>query len=123
MINNLLAGVLPQEGGLESTASWTYTAAVFLLGLLTLVGVAFGVHSIIAGHEHTFGVTRDVPWGVLIAAYVFFVVTSTGLCIVSSVGHVFGFKDFNPIAKRAVFLSIATIVACDSTRQNPWWGI
>jgi molybdopterin-containing oxidoreductase family membrane subunit len=111
MINNLLAGVLPQEGGLESTASWTYTAAVFLLGLLTLVGVAFGVHSIIAGHEHTFGVTRDVPWGVLIAAYVFFVVTSTGLCIVSSVGHVFGFKDFNPIAKRAVFLSIATIVA------------
>ena len=111
MMNNLLAGVLPQEGGLESAASWKYTAAVMLCGVLTLVGVAFGIHSIIAGHEHTFGVTRDVPWGVLIAAYVFFVVTSTGLCIVSSVGHVFGFKDFNPIAKRAVFLSIATIVA------------
>lgn len=110
-MNNLLAGVLPQEGGLESTASWAYTTAVMLCGLLTLVGVAFGVHSIVVGHEHTFGVTRDVPWGVLIAAYVFFVVTSTGLCIVSSVGHVFGFKDFNPIAKRAVFLSIATIVA------------
>jgi len=110
-MNNLLAGVLPQEGGLESTASWQYTLAVMLCGLLTLIGVAFGVHSIVVGHEHTFGVTRDVPWGVLIAAYVFFVVTSTGLCIVSSVGHVFGFKDFNPIAKRAVFLSIATIVA------------
>ena len=111
MMNNLLAGVLPQEGGLESAASWKYTTAVMLCGLLTIVGVAFGVHSIVVGHEHTFGVTRDVPWGVLIAAYVFFVVTSTGLCIVSSVGHVFGFKDFNPIAKRAVFLSIATIVA------------
>jgi molybdopterin-containing oxidoreductase family membrane subunit len=111
VMNNLLAGILPQEGGLDFTASWKYTTAVMLCGLLTLVGVAFGVHSIIAGHEHTFGVTRDVPWGVLIAAYVFFVVTSTGLCIVSSVGHVFGFKDFNPIAKRAVFLSIATIVA------------
>jgi molybdopterin-containing oxidoreductase family membrane subunit len=110
-MNNLLAGVLPQEGGLESAASWKYTTAVMLCGLLTLVGVAYGVHSIIAGHEHTFGVSRAVPWGVLIAAYVFFVVTSTGLCIVSSVGHVFGFKDFNPIAKRAVFLSIATIVA------------
>ncbi len=110
-MNNLLAGVLPQEGGLESTASWQYTLAVMLCGLLTLIGVAFGVHSIVVGHEHTFGVTRDVPWGVLIAAYVFFVVTSTGLCIVSSVGHVFGFKEFNPIAKRAVFLSIATIVA------------
>ncbi len=110
-MNNFLAGVLPQEGGLESTASWQYTTAVMLCGLLTLAGVAFGIHSIFAGHEHTFGVSRAVPWGVLIAAYVFFVVTSTGLCIVSSVGHVFGFKDFNPIAKRAVFLSIATIVA------------
>lgn len=110
-MNNLLAGILPQEGGLEITVSWKYTTAVMLCGLLTMVGVAFGIHSIMAGHEHTFGVSRDVPWGVLIAAYVFFVVTSTGLCIVSSVGHVFGFKDFNPIAKRAVFLSIATIVA------------
>ncbi len=110
-MNNLLAGVLPQEGGLESAASWKYNAAVLLCGFLTLVGVAAGVHSIVAGHEQTFGVSREVPWGILIAAYVFFVVTSTGLCIVSSIGHVFGFKNFNPIAKRAVFLSIATIVA------------
>ena len=110
-MNNLLAGVLPQEGGLSASSSWKYSAAVYLCGLLTIIGVAFGVHSIAVGHEHTFGVTRDVPWGVLIAAYVFFVVTSTGLCIVSSIGHVFGFKSFNPIAKRAVFLSIATIVA------------
>jgi len=110
-MNNLFEGVLPQAGGLESTASGKYTAALMGCGLLTITGVAFGVHSLIAGHEHTFGVTRDVPWGLLIAAYVFFVVSSTGLCIVSSVGHVFGFKDFNPIAKRAVFLSIATIVA------------
>lgn len=110
-MNSLLAGVLPQEGGLESAGSWKYTTALFLLGLLTLIGVAFGVHSIAVGHEHTFGVTREVPWGLLIAAYVFFVVTSTGLCIVSSIGHVFGFKNFNPIAKRAVFLSIVTIVA------------
>ena len=110
-MNKLLAGVLPQEGGLEASVSGKYTAAIGLCGLLTLVGVAAGIHSLYAGHEHTFGVSREVPWGVLIAAYVFFVVTSTGLCIVSSIGHVFGFKNFNPIAKRAVFMSIATIVA------------
>ena len=110
-MNKYLTGILPQAGGLEASVSGKYTAAIGLCGLLTLVGVAAGVHSIYAGHEHTFGVSRDVPWGILIAAYVFFVVTSTGLCIVSSVGHVFGFKNFNPIAKRAVFLSIATIVA------------
>ena len=111
MMNKLLAGILPQEGGLEASVSGKYTAAILLCGLLTLIGVGAGVHSIYAGHEHTFGVSREVPWGILIAAYVFFVVTSTGLCIVSSIGHVFGFKNFNPIAKRAVFMSIATIVA------------
>jgi Ni/Fe-hydrogenase subunit HybB-like protein len=110
-MNNVLAGILPQEGGLEAAGSGKYTLAIGLLALLTVVGVAAGVHSLYVGHEHTFGVSRGVPWGVLIAAYVFFVVTSTGLCIVSSVGHVFGFKNFNPIAKRAVFMSIGTIVA------------
>jgi molybdopterin-containing oxidoreductase family membrane subunit len=110
-MNNLLAGVLPQEGGLEATESGKYNLAIGLLALMTLIGVGAGIHSLYVGHEHTFGVSRGVPWGSLIAAYVFFVVTSTGLCIVSSIGHVFGFKNFNPIAKRAVFLSIATIVA------------
>ena len=110
-MNSPLAGILPQTGGLEASGSGKYTAAMGILALLSVVGVAAGVHSLYAGHEHTFGVSRGVPWGILIAAYVFFVVTSTGLCIVSSVGHVFGFENFNPIAKRAVFLSIATIVA------------
>ncbi len=110
-MNNSLAGILPQEGGLEGVGSGKYTITIALLGLLTLVGIAAGVHALYVGHEHTYGVSRGVPWGILIAAYVFFVVTSTGLCIVSSVGHVFGFENFNPIAKRAVFMSICTIVA------------
>jgi molybdopterin-containing oxidoreductase family membrane subunit len=110
-MNNMLAGILPQEGGLEAAGSGRYNLTIGLLALLTVVGVGAGVHSLYVGHEHTFGVSRGVPWGILIAAYVFFVVTSTGLCIVSSVGHVFGFENFNPIAKRAVFMSIGTIVA------------
>lgn len=110
-MSNMLAGILPQEGGLEATGSGKYNLTIGLLALLTVVGIGAGVHSLYVGHEHTFGVSRGVPWGILIAAYVFFVVTSTGLCIVSSVGHVFGFENFNPIAKRAVFMSIGTIIA------------
>jgi len=110
-MNNLLAGILPQTGGLEATGSGRYNLAIAILALLSALGIGAGLHALWVGHEHTFGVSRGVPWGVLIAAYVFFVVTSTGLCIVSSVGHVFGFENFNPIAKRAVFLSIATIVS------------
>lgn len=110
-MNNLLTAVLPQEGGLEVQVSGKYNLAIVLMGLLTMLGVVAGIHSLYIGHEHTFGVSREVPWGSLIAAYVFFVVTSTGLCIVSSIGHVFGFKNFNAIAKRAVFMSIVTIIA------------
>lgn len=54
----------------------------------------------------------------------FFVVTSTGLCLVSSIGHVFGYEAFKPIAKRSVYLAIATIVAgflvIFFEIENPW---
>ena len=123
-MDNILAKVLPQEGGLAGTSSGTYNAAIALSGLLALVGTAFGIHTFFIGHEHAYGVTRDVPWGLLIAAYVFFVVTSTGLCLVSSIGHVFGVKAFQPIAKRSVFLAIASIIAgflvIAFEIENPW---
>lgn len=123
-MENIIAKVLPQEGGLEGTKSGAYNAVIGLFGLLTLVGIAFGVHAMIIGHDHAYGVTREVPWGLMLAAYVFFVVTSTGLCLVSSIGHVFGFEAFKPIAKRSVFLAIATIISgfvvIAFEIENPW---
>jgi len=62
------------------------------------------------GH-HAYNVTREHPWGLLIGVYIFFVVSSTGLCIVGSLGDVFGFKDYEMISKRAIFGSIVTIMA------------
>ena len=108
-MNTLLTGIFPRAGGLEASKSAKYTFTLAVLALLTVIGVAAGIHALIVGHEHTYGVSRNVPWGILIATYVFFVVTSTGLCIVASIGHVFGFKNFHPIANRAVFLSIVNI--------------
>ncbi len=74
--------------------------------LLTLAGVAVALQGLYVGYHHVYGVTREISWGLLISAYIFCVVTSTGLCIVSSIGHVFGGEAFMPIAKRAVFMSI-----------------
>lgn len=123
-MNNIMAKVIPQEGGLQGTTAGAYNTTIALLSLFTVVGVAFGVHAMFIGHEHAYGVTREVPWGLMLAAYVFFVVTSTGLCLVSSIGHVFGMKAFQPIAKRSVFLAIATIVAgfvvIAFEIENPW---
>jgi len=85
---------------------------VLVVGLVIIYAGAMGAFDAVRiGYRHAYGVTREVSWGILISTYVFFVVTSTGLCIVSSIGHVFGVKDFMPIAKRAVFLSIVTIMA------------
>ena len=75
--------------------------AMFVIGVATYL-----VH----GH-HAYNVTREHPWGLLIAVYIFFVVSSTGLCIVGSLGDVFGFKDYMMISKRAIFGSIVTILA------------
>ncbi len=85
-----------------------FLAALTLVFLgLFVVGVLF---YLLHGH-HAYNVTREHPWGLLIAVYIFFVVSSTGLCIVGSLGDVFGFKDYMAISKRAIFGSIVTIVA------------
>ncbi len=86
----------------------------FLLGIGIIViyaGTMGAFDAFRMGYRHAFGVTREVPWGILISTYIFFVATTTGLCIVSAIGHVFGVKDFVPIAKRSVFLSIVTIIS------------
>ncbi len=118
------ADVASHGGGMVITPSAAHKKAIWILSFITLVGIAFGLHSMIVGHEHTFGVTREIPWGLLLAAYVFFVVTSTGLCLVSSIGHVFGYEAFKPIAKRSVYLAIATIVSgflvIFFEIENPW---
>jgi len=85
-----------------------------LLGIGVIIVYAGSLGALDAfrmGHRLAYGTTREIPWGILISTYIFFVVTSTGLCIVSAIGHVFGVKNFMPIAKRAVFLSIVTIIA------------
>lgn len=85
-----------------------FLAALTLVFLgLFVIGVLF---YLLHGH-HAYNVTREHPWGLLIAVYIFFVVSSTGLCIVGSLGDVFGFKDYMAISKRAIFGSIVTIVA------------
>jgi len=88
-----------------------YPISLLLMACLVVAGTAAGIHAKMIGSLEAYGASREIPWGILISTYVFFVVTSTGLCLVSSIGHVFGVKAFGPIAKRSVFLAVATIIA------------
>lgn len=88
-----------------------YYVAVLVSGALMLAGALAALYATVGGHHTVYNVTREIPWGVLISSYIFFVVTATGLCLVSSIGHIFGSKTFMPIAQRGVFLSIITLMS------------
>lgn len=89
-----------------------YLFFLSLFGVLFFAGVIAGIHSVyIVGSRHAYGTYREIPLAMLIATYTFFVITSTGLCLVSSIGHIFGVQSFMPIAKRAVLLSVITIMS------------
>jgi len=84
--------------------------SIVIMVTLLITALSVGVKGLFHGHEGLYNTSREMPIALLLGAYIFFVVTSTGLCIISAIGHVFHFEEFEPISKRAVFLSIATIM-------------
>lgn len=82
---------------------------LFLSGALALLGV-YAIGSILIHGHAVLGSSNDVPWNILVSNYVFFVVTSTGVCFVSAFSHVFGMERYHLISKRAVYLSLILLV-------------
>jgi len=80
----------------------------FLIALIFLGGYALLmslVHSMEILEFYT-----NIPWEMMVSNYVFLVGSSIGLCIVTSLGYVFGLQRFELIAKRSLFLALITIV-------------
>lgn len=77
---------------------------------LAAIGLYGMVHVFLYGQEHSYGVTREIPWGLLIVGYALFVAASAGLTLISSLGFLWGFKQFNPLIKRALWLAIAMVI-------------
>ncbi len=84
--------------------------ATALFGLLLGVGVLMGCYAFLAGHHHVYNNTRDMPWGILISTYAFFAITSTGLCLLAALSHIFGGNRLAPTANRLVWCSLITII-------------
>lgn len=84
----------------------TWMIASLVLALVMIYGI---VMTFIYG-ESVHGTSPDVPWGILISSYVFFSLSSTGLCVVSSMGHVFGIEKFQVIAKRSMAMAIILLL-------------
>jgi len=87
---------------------------IFSSALLLLILV--GALGILQMHTHPvmpiepFESAEGIPWRLLVALYVFFVVSTTGLCIVASLGEVFGFTKLEPIVKEGLLMALVTIL-------------
>jgi molybdopterin-containing oxidoreductase family membrane subunit len=80
----------------------------FLTALIVLAGYALMMTLIHSMEILEFSL--KIPWTMMVSNYVFFVGLSTGLCIVSSMGLVFGLERYEPIGKRGLFLALIAIV-------------
>lgn len=85
---------------------WTFLALAFVA-----FGAAGVLNKYLISGEHAFGISPEVPWGSLIAAYVFFAVSATGTGLVASLGHVFRIKKFEVLSKRALLASILLLIS------------
>lgn len=98
-------------------------ATLFFM-FLVLLALGAGIYAFVVGHHVAYANTREMPWGLLIAGYAFFAITSTGLCLLAALSHIFGGNKLAPLANRMVFLSIVTIIAAffliGFEIENPW---
>jgi molybdopterin-containing oxidoreductase family membrane subunit len=80
-----------------------------LLGALCLLGAVGALIALPAGWE-VLGTSPTYEWGILITGYVFFAITTSGLCLASSLGTVFGIEMFIPLEKRHAILALLSLV-------------
>lgn len=88
-----------------------YARAIMVLVLLVFTTGLYATAAIFIQGPALLEATDYIPWGIQISTYIFLALTASGLCVVSSLGHVFGIKGYEVISKRAVFLAIVTLIA------------
>lgn len=81
----------------------------------SMIGMIIGFYAIgaifIQGHGHTINTSNNVPWGLQITTYIYFVLISTGCTFVNFFGYIFFPQQYKPFASRVIFLGIMTAAA------------
>jgi molybdopterin-containing oxidoreductase family membrane subunit len=96
----------------QTQSTGPVNSVLMAAGLGLIISAGFALSNLMSdGHAAFNSGSSGVTWGLPVAVYVFFVLTSTGLTFVASLAMVFGFEAFYPIAKRCIWLALATLVA------------
>jgi molybdopterin-containing oxidoreductase family membrane subunit len=86
-----------------------YFAWLGLIGVAIAFGLFAAFRLLTEGH-YLFNANDVLMWSLPLGVYIYLALTSTGLTLLASLPLVFGVKKFEPLAKRLVFLAIATLV-------------
>lgn len=82
--------------------------------ILSFIVAAVGIYGMIQvfahGQEHSYGISREVPWGILIIAYSFLVAISVGTAVIGSLAHVFKIESYHILSKKVALISLASLV-------------
>jgi molybdopterin-containing oxidoreductase family membrane subunit len=86
--------------------------AGFIVGLVGLIATGAFVVWQLSAHGHAAYNANSVGlmWGLPIVTYDFLLMSSCGAALVASMWTVFGSKDFEPVARRALWLALALLV-------------
>lgn len=79
-----------------------------LLGIVIAVGLVAAFRLFTEGH-YLFNTNDVIIWSLPLGVYVFLAITSSGLTLLAGLPLFFGLKQYEPFAKRMVFLAIATL--------------
>jgi molybdopterin-containing oxidoreductase family membrane subunit len=95
------AATLPRSGG-----------AGFIVGVAGLVITgAYVIWQLVSQGHAAYNATSDgLMWGLPIATYDFLLMSSCGAALVASMWTVFGVKDFEPVARRALWIALALAI-------------
>ena len=77
---------------------------VFAIGFYGILQI------LVQGQEHSFGVSREIPLGLLLLGYAFFVGTSVGLSVIATLSHVFKFEAYHLRSRHIALLSFASLI-------------
>ena len=89
------------------------------LGILLLIvsaGVAIAAFvyaqmDLMAVGHRSFNTSSQMPWGQPIATYLYFALASSGLGMIAALPLIFGFRQFYPLAKRAIYLAFIILIS------------
>jgi len=110
-----------EEGRLASPAIKWLT---HLFSLFVIAGLTAGTYATMTGQQIAYGISREIPWGILTSTFAFFAITSTGLCLIAAISHAYGVTPLRPLGTRAVYLAIVTTITAFMllafSVESPW---